>query len=199
VSKPVNIVITEISQVIFEGLSRILSRSGTPVHISHAASLSDTEKFIISNKKSVIVINPFYIQNNIKQFNALKIEYPDTRWIAFIYAFYDPQLISLFDAAINISDPHNIIIGVIKKIIPSGSDAEKSRNEEILSDRETDVLQLLATGLANKEIADKLNISVNTVITHRKNISQKTGIKSISGLTIYAVVKKLITLDNLRD
>jgi len=105
----------------------------------------------------------------------------------------------LFDAAINISDPHNIIIGVIKKIIPSGSDAEKSRNEEILSDRETDVLQLLATGLANKEIADKLNISVNTVITHRKNISQKTGIKSISGLTIYAVVKKLITLDNLRD
>ncbi len=52
--------------------------------------------------------------------------------------------------------------------------------------------------MANKLIADKLNISINTVITHRKNISQKTGIKSISGLTIYAVVKKLISIDSVR-
>jgi DNA-binding NarL/FixJ family response regulator len=196
-SKPVNIIVGETSQVIVEGLSGILARSGMPVHILHAGCLMDTEKFILSNKKSIVIITPSFIQNNIKPFNALRVDYPETKWIAFVYAFYDPHLMSLFDAIINISDPPDTIIGLIKKTISSGTNTETGRTEEILSERETGVLQLLATGLANKEIADRLNISINTVISHRKNISQKTGIKSISGLTIYAVVKKLITLDNL--
>jgi DNA-binding NarL/FixJ family response regulator len=81
----------------------------------------------------------------------------------------------------------------------SQTSSRQDHAEDVLSDREIDILKLLTTGLSNKEIADKLNISVNTVITHRKNISQKTGIKSVSGLTIYAVVKKLISLENLAD
>ena len=74
---------------------------------------------------------------------------------------------------------------------------EPRNRDGVLSDRETEVLQLLARGLSNKEIADKLNISINTAITHRKNIRQKTGIKTVSGLTIYAVTNKLVTLENL--
>jgi DNA-binding CsgD family transcriptional regulator len=69
----------------------------------------------------------------------------------------------------------------------------------MLTDRETDVLKLLVEGNANKEIADKLNISTHTVISHRKNISQKTGIKSVSGLTIYAVVKNIINIDSYME
>ena len=55
-----------------------------------------------------------------------------------------------------------------------------------LSAREIEVLVLITKGLINKEIADKLNIGLTTVITHRKNITEKLGIKSVSGLTIYA-------------
>ncbi len=55
------------------------------------------------------------------------------------------------------------------------------------------MLKLLAAGMATKEIAEELHISTNTVISHRKNLSVKTGIRSVSGLTIYAVVKKYIT------
>ncbi len=62
-----------------------------------------------------------------------------------------------------------------------------------LSERETEVLRLLASGMSTKEIAEELHISTNTVITHRKNLSAKTGIRSVSGLAIYAVVKKLIS------
>ncbi|MBO6222503.1 MAG: hypothetical protein J6N56_01810 [Bacteroidales bacterium] len=51
----------------------------------------------------------------------------------------------------------------------------------------------------NKEIADKLNLSVHTVTTHRKNISKKTGINSISGLTVYAIINKLIVLNDLNN
>lgn len=61
--------------------------------------------------------------------------------------------------------------------------------EHDLSPREIEVLVLLTRGFINKEIADRLNISLTTVITHRKNITEKLGIKSLSGLTIYAVMR----------
>lgn len=61
-----------------------------------------------------------------------------------------------------------------------------------LSSREKEVLRELASGKTNKEIADKLCISVNTVITHRKNVSAKLGIRSISGLSLYAVMNGII-------
>ena len=61
-----------------------------------------------------------------------------------------------------------------------------------LSDREKDVLICLSKGLKNNEIADQLNISVHTVITHRKNIVRKTGIKSVAALTVYAILNNLI-------
>lgn len=58
-----------------------------------------------------------------------------------------------------------------------------------LSDREQDVLELVAQGLSSKEIASRLNIAVNTVNTHRKSITRKTGIKSVAGLAVYAMLK----------
>lgn len=59
-----------------------------------------------------------------------------------------------------------------------------------LSDREHEVLELVAQGLSSKEIAERLNIAVNTVNTHRKSITRKTGIKSVAGLAVYAMLKK---------
>lgn len=66
-----------------------------------------------------------------------------------------------------------------------------------LSPREVEVLVLLTRGLINKEIADRLNISLTTVITHRKNITEKLGIKSLSGLTIYAVLNGYVEADRI--
>ncbi len=59
-----------------------------------------------------------------------------------------------------------------------------------LSDRELDVLELVAQGLSSKEIGERLNIAVNTVNTHRKSITRKTGIKSVAGLAVYAMLKR---------
>lgn len=70
-------------------------------------------------------------------------------------------------------------------------------HHEILSAREIEVLVLITKGCINKEIADKLNISPTTVITHRKNITEKLGIKSVSGLTIYAVMNGYIDADRI--
>ncbi len=69
------------------------------------------------------------------------------------------------------------------------------QNSATLSQREIDVLRLVVAGRTSKEIAEALHISVNTVMTHRKNISSKLGIKSVSGLSFYALMNGLTTDD----
>lgn len=80
---------------------------------------------------------------------------------------------------------------------PTVSSQYVPQENEALSERERDVLVKIANGLSNKEIADVLCISVHTVITHRKNITRKLNIHSTAGLTIYAIVNKLVNLTNL--
>ena len=77
-----------------------------------------------------------------------------------------------------------------------GSDPDPEGHGE-LSEREKEILVSVARGLINKEIADKHNISVNTVITHRKNITRKTGIKTVAGLTVYAILNGLVDINTV--
>ena len=73
----------------------------------------------------------------------------------------------------------------------------KVLQQKVLSDREIEVMSLIVQGLINKEIADKLNIGLATVITHRKNIMDKLGMKSVSALTIYAVTHGYVDINNI--
>ena len=69
--------------------------------------------------------------------------------------------------------------------------------KNILTDREIEVMSLIAQGLINKEIADRLHIGLSTVITHRKNIMDKLGMKSVSALTIYAVMHGYVDINKI--
>ncbi len=73
-----------------------------------------------------------------------------------------------------------------------------SENGEVLSDRERDVIISVVQGMQNKEIADHLCISINTVITHRRNIAKKLQIHSAAGLTIYAIVNGLVDISSVK-
>ena len=76
--------------------------------------------------------------------------------------------------------------------------AGTSQSPDALSDREKDVIISLVQGMSNKEIADHLCISVNTVITHRRNIARKLQIHSPAGLTIYAIVNNLVDISSVK-
>jgi regulator of cell morphogenesis and NO signaling len=71
------------------------------------------------------------------------------------------------------------------------------QHSEGMTSRELEVLQLVACGLINKQIADKLSISLHTVISHRKNITRKLQIKTVAGLTVYALLNGLISSDSI--
>ena len=73
----------------------------------------------------------------------------------------------------------------------------KALQQKILSDREVEVMSLIVQGYINKEIADRLNIGLSTVITHRKNIMEKLGMKSVSALTIYAVMHGYVDINKI--
>ncbi|MBR5898906.1 MAG: response regulator transcription factor [Muribaculaceae bacterium] len=91
------------------------------------------------------------------------------------------------------------IVNVLNRAIESLCNEENKTQQASLTQREIDVLRLIALGHINKEIADMLSISFNTVLTHRKNISAKLGIKSASGLGFYAIMNGYISEEDIRS
>ena len=92
------------------------------------------------------------------------------------------------------------LLGELQKIIrESGFEETPSAREGKLSDRERTILRYVALGFTNKEIAERLFISTHTVITHRKNITRKIGIKTVSGLTVYALLNHVIEMEELQE
>jgi DNA-binding NarL/FixJ family response regulator len=120
---------------------------------------------------------------------------PEISWIALIYSYFDNEILNKFDDKIFITEPTQQIIQKLFRSSNNQNDYTDNKFTE-LTEREIDILTQLVKGLSNKEIADELNISIHTVISHRKNITEKTGIKSLPGLTIYAISKKIIHLNS---
>lgn len=196
-SRIINITLIEPSEIISQGIISILSNSGLNHKAITADNLHNFEETIIRNSPDIVLVNPAFVQNQVKEFQVIRRRSPEIHWIGIVYTLTDHQILSLFDDVIYINDTPGKIFSSIQKLL-SGTQQVKP-SQETLSEREIDVLKLLVAGNANKEIADKLNISTHTVITHRKNISQKTGIKSVSGLTIYAVLKEIISVSDYME
>ena len=188
----INIAIIEPSQIIYEGISNILLKFKKNFYIYRFNELEELKQSTSKLSFNMAIINPSAIQNKLIDFTKIKNTTPGIFWIALIYSFFDEELLQKFDDSFTINSSLEQIFG---KIDLNNNIVIKNQFEE-LSEREVEVLKEMVAGLSNKEIADKLNISVHTVISHRKNITEKTGIKSLSGLTIYAISKKIIPLKN---
>lgn len=188
-----NIIVAEPSVLIFSGLSAVTANSGRGLVLTRSESLDDVLRLVTLRDAEAVIINPVLIQGNARTLQALRSAAPGTRLIALVYAFFDESILSQFEGMITVNDTVEKILSVITAESAADRKHEVSHPDASLTDREIEVLKLLAAGMATKEIAEELHISTNTVISHRKNLSAKTGIRSVSGLTIYAVVKKYIT------
>ncbi len=99
------------------------------------------------------------------------------------------------EAVVRLEDECRERTGV--ETLPEEIPVEETGTGDVLSEREKEVIVCVVRGMSNKEIAEQLYISVNTVMTHRRNISRKLHIHSPAGLTIYAIVNGLINLDDV--
>ncbi len=188
-----NIIVLEPSILLYEGLFASISKLEDDYTFYHIDSLSEIETILLRKEISVVLINPAMVQNRMNDFTKIKNQNSGICWIGIVYSFFDNSTLKLFDDTFSITDD---ILSIVRKIKNTGNtNMLNGQQNSQLSEREIDVLKLLAKGLSNKEIADKLNISVHTVNSHRKNIMDKTEIRSIAGLAVYAVTKEIISLD----
>lgn len=183
----------EPSDILYEGITNILMRGGHHYFFSRVTDLGELGELLSSEEFQVAVVNPASLQNLMSEFSRIRKQHSAVSWLAVSYTFTDPSVLSLFSGVISLSDSRSEVLSKVEVLAKRCNCSDSLREE--LSEREKDVLKLLVGGRSNKEISDKLNISIHTVVSHRKNIVRKTGIKSLSGLAIYAITSKIVPLD----
>jgi DNA-binding CsgD family transcriptional regulator len=185
------VLIVEPSEVIVEGLKATLQHADLKL-LQPEATASDLTQRLDVLKPDILIINPTLYDNVTELRSGRSIAV-----VALVYQYVKQSRLRHFDAIIDIRDSRQSILQSVRDLSAKAmtSDAVISNHE--LTKRETAVLIEVAKGLSNKEIAARLNVSIFTVTTHRKNIVRKTGIKSVAGLTVYALLNNLIDEDTV--
>ncbi|MBO2522649.1 MAG: DNA-binding response regulator [Bacteroidetes bacterium] len=187
------IIIVEPSPMLSAGLAQYFDDIKQVAIVSQLNSLDRLEEKLASYNPEILIINPLLIAFDADEaFQKLLRDFPNVTPVALVSSFVDKAIIKQFNEVIEMTDSkQKVVTKIFNLLSDSKSSLDKPESVE-LSNREIDVLVALAKGLTNKEISDQLFISVHTVITHRKNIIRKTGIKSVSGLTVYALLNNLV-------
>lgn len=195
----IRIAIAETSVIIRGGLTAALKRLPNvkvqPIGLLSIEALHDCVR---TQCPDMLIVNPafgdyFDIGKFREETSGKKI-----RVIALVTSFVDASLLSKYDESISIFDDLERLSKKISGLLNVPSEEEDLENQDALSQREKEIVICVVKGMTNKEIAEKLFLSIHTVITHRRNISKKLQIHSAAGLTIYAIVNKLVTLNDVK-
>ena len=187
------ILLIEPSEIVAAGITAIIARSP---EFAIAQTLSNPGYYNPqSSNIDIIIINPAVIDYNERFDIRSYFGKENVTIIALTHGSYEENVLRQYDGCIGIYDSAQRIVQKIQSAMEEATQAPKSDINE-LSTRERDILRAVAMGKTNKEIADEFNISIYTVISHRRNISQKLGINSIPGLTVYAIMNKLVDMSD---
>lgn len=185
------VLIAEPSAIVADGLRVLLEEAGGFSVAAVISDLSILDERLRMSAADIAVINPSLV--DVRSARNLRGAFPmlqNVRTMAMTYGVFDDELLRQFDVVAKVVDSAASIAGKLRHIAAD----EDGRNDSAcdITEREREILIAVARGRTNKEIADEHNISVHTVITHRKNITRKTGIKSVAGLTVYALLNNMI-------
>jgi DNA-binding NarL/FixJ family response regulator len=153
------------------------SQMDSYVHYFAAMNIVLENKFFFTERRRKTIVLTLSLDNasQLSEFHSLCINLPE------------PQLIRALLALEQHAHSNGKNLPPMPRVL----------QQKILSDREIEVMSLIVQGYINKEIADRLNIGLATVITHRKNIMDKLGMKSVSALTIYAVMHGYVDINTI--
>ena len=196
------IAIAEPSTIVRTGLENLLKRlQGFRIHMIEVNSVDSLFDSLRVHKPDVLIINPtllgFFTLQHVKE----EIGCTEMKCVALVYTFCENTLLRCYDGQIDIFDSPDEIKHKLNRL---GSEevpeqAESEEEQQALSSREKEIVVCVVKGMTNREIADQLYLSTHTVITHRRNIARKLQIHSASGLTIYAIVNKLVELSDIKQ
>lgn len=195
----IKFVIAEKSYLIRKGIVSIINRIEHATVIKELESLDEINSILLKYSPDFLVLN-IELLNNYNRFRNSGIKVELSQIVIGIDQGNDQKLQNLLGLreTISIFDDRESIYNKLQSLITEK--VQKHHNipqHAELSEREKTILKNVAKGFTNKDIADKLFLSTHTVITHRKNITNKLGIKTISGLTVYAILNNIISIGDL--
>lgn len=199
-SASVKIAVAETSVIIRSGLSTVLKRlpnlNVQPIEVSSPESL---QSYIHLHTPDILIVNPAF--GGWFDLAAFKAENGkvETKYVALVCSVIDTNSLKEYDEHFSICDDAESIATKLNQLLCTEEEEEKENEQESLSLREKEIITCVVKGMTNKAIADQLYLSIHTVITHRRNIARKLQIHSPAGLTIYAIVNKLVELQDIKD
>ena len=189
--------------MIRNGLEIILRKqSGLPVSVAVIDNPETWEEAIKIHNPDLLIVNPQVLVH--LSISRLREEgmCPKLKIWALLSALCPGEQLRLFDDQLSIYDNLDTIREKLKRMLETEDEVveeENSEEQQSLSAREKEIVVCVVKGMTNREIADRLFLSTHTVITHRRNIARKLQIHSPSGLTIYAIVNKLVELGDIKQ
>lgn len=196
----IRVAIAESSVIVRGGLTAAFKRLSAikiqPIEVLSKEALQDCLRMQLPD---MLVVNPTF--GDYFDVARFKEEMGDRkiRLIALVTSFVDQSLLSKYDEAISIFDDLDTLSRKLSGLLEVEDEEEVVDGQDVLSQREKEIVVCVVKGMTNKEIAESLYLSIHTVITHRRNISKKLQIHSSAGLTIYAIVNELITISEVKD
>lgn len=190
----IRILVAEPSYLIRKGMSALLNELKAVTQVEEISGADDLRESLLNLMPHIIIINTS-ISSLPEVERCMKKHAGDTTVISI---FNSPLPSSSNEKTLSVFDGKDVLLTKLRNQVKSiQQSTSHQENSEELSEREKEVLQKVALGKTNKEVANELFISAHTVISHRKNITRKLGIKTVSGLTVYAILNQLISLDDI--
>lgn len=191
----IRFILYEPSFLIRKGLITVIDKIANSKLIAQADNEEELTELLNQEDADILIVNEsaFESKEIVKQLKHLS----GVQIISLTMHKHSKTTDYAVTDTVNIEDTQKIILKKINALISnniSKKNIEKKPDE--ISNREADILKYIALGFSNKEIADKLFLSAHTVVTHRKNITRKLGIKTVPGLTIYAIINKIIDIND---
>ena len=193
----INIAVAEASMIVRTGLISVLRHiPDYNIETLEISSMEGLQLCLESHKPDILIVNLmfdgwFNVEETKRIYDAHEMKV-----ISLICTVVDSNMLKDYDESINLFDDIDTLSVKLSGII-NVSDEEDS-DPDSLSQRGKEILGYVVKGLTNKEIAEKLYLSVHTVITHRRNITRKLQVHSAAGLTIYAIVNKLVDISEVK-
>lgn len=196
------IAIAEPAELMRIGLGTILKRfSGFQIQLVELAQGSAWKDSLRLHHPDILIVNP--IIPGYQDLQQIKEETgcETMKCIALVAAPIEVTQLQHYDEQIHVYDSSQTIRYKLESLFHEEEDEEYKENEDEnqLSSREKEIVICVVKGMTNREIADRLFLSTHTVVTHRRNITRKLQIHSPSGLTVYAIVNKLVTLNDIQQ
>ena len=194
------IAVAETSVIIRSGVIAVLKRlSSLSIHPIEVSSPEALQSYIHLHTPDILIINPtFGGWFDLPSFKAENSK-GGIKFIALVSTVIDSNILREYEETISICDDQEIISSKISRLLCNETEESEENGQEALSQREKEIITCVVKGMTNKAIADQLFLSIHTVITHRRNIARKLQIHSPAGLTIYAIVNKLVEIQDIKD